>query len=417
MIVSQQDALRDGFLAAFGLPASHLVRAPGRLNLIGEHTDYSGLPVLPIAIEQSVYVAAAATDDGKVTAVSRQFDGLMNFARVTEHPHVDEPWQHYLRAAVEQLPWFGQGKGVRLSIDSALPGGGGLSSSSALMMAVLEALNLVWEAGLSRDELVSRAIAAERLAGAETGGMDQTIIAFADAGHALRIDFLPPSRKQIALPPGLSLVVAYSGESAPKAGTARDAYNERVVGSRIAASMLADEVGVDLDETPTLGQVAGVDVVEILADGLPEKISAQEVAHGVRLDVERLVRLSSDRWDHLAKVPVRRIALHVLSEAQRVDQAEAALSAADLKAFGALLDASHDSLRQDMRCSTPALDKVCAAMRKAGAYGARLTGAGFGGHAFAAAPPDQVPAIIEAAIAATGGPAFEVHASGAMETL
>ena len=93
------------------------------------------------------------------------------------------------------------------------------------------------------------------------------------------------------------------------------------------------------------------------------------------------------------------------------------LLAGDLKGFGALLDASHDSLRQEMRCSSAGLDKVCAAMRRAGAYGARLTGAGFGGHAFAAAPPEQVTAIIEAAIAATGGPAFEVRASAAMETL
>src|SRR5258708_18949412 len=114
MIVSQQEALRDGFLKAFGLPVSHLVRAPGRLNLIGEHTDSSGLPVLPIAIEQSVFVAAAVTDDGKVTAASRQFEGLLNFARVTEHPQVDEPWQQYVRAAVAQLPWFGAGRGVRL---------------------------------------------------------------------------------------------------------------------------------------------------------------------------------------------------------------------------------------------------------------------------------------------------------------
>ena len=129
------------------------------------------------------------------------------------------------------------------------------------------------------------------------------------------------------------------------------------------------------------------------------------------------MRLSSDRWDHLAKVPVRRVALHILSEAQRVDAAEAALVAGDLKGFGGLLDASHDSLRQEMRCSSPGLDKVCAAMRRAGAYGARLTGAGFGGYAFAAAPPDQVPAIIEAATAATGGPAFEVRAAGAMESL
>jgi galactokinase len=197
----------------------------------------------------------------------------------------------------------------------------------------------------------------------------------------------------------------------------RDRYNERVVGSRLAAAMLADQVGLDVGSPPTLSEVADVDVVDVLVDDLPEKVSAQEVAHGAQVDVERLVRLTAETFDHMAKVPVRRIARHILSEAQRVNAAEAALLAADLRAFGELMVESHDSLRQDFRCSTPSLDRLCGAMRKAGAYGARLTGAGFGGYALAAVPPSRTQAVIAAAIAGTGGPAFEVVASKGVHLL
>jgi galactokinase len=189
------------------------------------------------------------------------------------------------------------------------------------------------------------------------------------------------------------------------------------VGARIAAVLLADQVGVDLDFPYTLGQIAGIDVVDVLVDDLPEKVDAHTVAHGVDVDIARIVQLSHTTLDTRAQMPVRRVARHILSEAQRVDAAQAALEAADLAAFGKLLNDSHESLRQDMRCSTPALDRVCAAMRKAGALGARLTGAGFGGYALAACAPEATERVIEAAAAATGGPAFEVHASRGYEVL
>ncbi len=275
----------------------------------------------------------------------------------------------------------------------------------------------MWGAPLEPEDVVRRAIVAERHTGVETGGMDQTVIVFAESGAALRIDFDPPGHHPVPLPQGLAFVAAYSGEDAPKAGAARAAYNERVVGARLAAAMLADSVGLDLTYPITLRQVAGVDVVDVLVDGLPERISATEVAHGADVDVEHLVRLTAGRFDHQVKVPVRRVARHILSEAARVDETEAALLACDLPAVGRLLNESHNSLHDDLRCSTPALDKVCAAMRKAGALGARLTGAGFGGYALAAAAPDRVAAVIAAAEAATGGPAFEVCASDGLHLL
>jgi galactokinase len=302
-------------------------------------------------------------------------------------------------------------------IDGDLPVASGLSSSSALTAGLIAALAACWEHRLEPAEVARLATVAERHAGVETGGMDQQAIAFGRSGNALRIEFLPPSVRYVPLPEGLAIVIASSGEAAAKGGAVRDAYNERVIGTRIAALMLADMLGVELEGTPLLGAVATIDAATVMVDELPEQMSARAAANAVEADVDRVVQLTAGHFDASRKVPVRRYAQHVLAEAERVDAAEAALRASDLKAFGRLLNESHDSLRNNFRCSTPALDRVAAAMRKAGAFGARLTGAGFGGYALAACEPARVPAVREAAVAVTGGPAFEVHASDGLALL
>lgn len=391
------------------------VRAPGRVNLIGEHTDYSQLPVLPIAIDRALTVSATADGSNAVVAAS---DVSQETGRIDRGGEASQRgWLRYVAGGLRELREVAPGRGAEVRVTGNLPGGGGLSSSSALTVGLMAALNEAWDGGLDREEVVRRATRAERHVGVETGGMDQQVIAFAGQGHALRIDFLPPGRQRVLIPEGLAFVVAYSGEEAPKGGSARDAYNERVVGARLAAVLLADKVGVDLDVPYSLGQVAGIDVVEVLVDDLPEKTDAHTVAHGSDVDIARIVQLSHTTLDSRAQIPVRRPARHILSEAQRVDAAQAALEAGDLVAFGKLLNDSHESLRQDVRCSTAAIDRVCAAMRKAGAYGSRLTGAGFGGYALAACAPGRVPAMIDAAVGATGGPAFEVHPSAGYEVL
>jgi galactokinase len=415
--VTARPAPATSFADLYGAEPAVSVRAPGRVNLIGEHTDYSLLPVLPIAIEQSLIVSAAPSEDGVVEVASASFATPARIARSARDAEMLAPWHRYIAGALAQLQDRAPGRGAKVLVEGDLPATGGLSSSSALTVGLLAAIAAAWGEPLDPEDLAARAIVAERHVGVESGGMDQQAIVFARPGHALRIDFLPAGRRHVPVPPGLAFVVASSGEEAPKGGAARDAYNERVIGARIAAFMLADEVGVDLDNPPTLGQVADVDVVDILVDGLPDKVSAQEVAHGTQVDIAHLVQLTSATFDHMAKVPVKRVARHILSEAVRVDEAEAALNAGDLRRFGQLLNESHNSLREDFRCSTAALDRLCAAMRKAGALGARLTGAGFGGYALAACGPDQVVAVIAAAEAAAGGPAFEVHASGGLERL
>ncbi len=404
------ESIRSEFTQRYGTAPASVFRAPGRVNLIGEHTDYCGLPVLPIAIDRSTFVAASPTDNGLVRAFSTAFKSPAELSR-NALGHQSEPWHEYLAGALRELSEIAPGKGANLLFDGDLPTTGGLSSSSAFSVGAIAALAAAWGAPLSAVEVGELATTAERRVGVETGGMDQLVITQGKAGNAVRIDFLPLSMRLVALPPELSFVVAYSGEEAPKGGAMRDAYNERVVGTRIAALMLADKLGVELDGTPLLGNVADIDAAPVMVDELPLQMAARAAANTVEADVDRIIQFATSHFDSAQKVPVRRLAQHVLAEAERVDAAEKALLAGDLKRFGALLNESHDSLRNNYQCSTPALDKVAAAMRKAGAFGARLTGAGFGGYAVAACPPGNVEAVIAAAVAATGGPAFEVVAA------
>ncbi|MEO8540906.1 MAG: galactokinase [bacterium] len=409
-------AVQLEFAERFGGHPVITVRAPGRVNLIGEHTDYSLLPVLPIAIDKSTIVCLSPTTDGVVAVVSRGFERPARIAR-SAPGHQSEPWHRYIAGALQELGDLAPNGGANIYIDSDLPHSGGLSSSSALSVGLLAGLGAAWGAALEPAELALRAAAAERRVGVETGGMDQQIIALGRAGHALRIDFLPPANRIVPLPEGLSFVVAYCGQEAPKGGAAREAYNERVVGTRIAALMMADMLGFELEGVPLLGNVASIDAAAVMVEELPNEMSARNAANASETNVEHLVSLSAAHFDSSKKVGVKPYARHVLAEAERVDLAERALGEGDLKGFGKLMNESHDSLRNDFKCSTPALDKVAAAMRKAGSFGAKLTGAGFGGFAVAACPPEAVERVIEAAILATGGPAFEVKASDGLAIL
>ncbi len=358
--------------------ATVTVSAPGRVNLIGEHTDYSLLPVLPIAIQRRITVHAQACDNGIVTAVSDTFAG--SFRSDSE----DNPaWSRYVHAAVKIL---GSRSGAHLHLEGDLPPTGGLSSSSALTVAVVRSLLELSDSRPSDDHLIDLAVRAERGAGVEGGAMDQTVIVRAQAGEALRIDFDPPAHRPVAVPPDVAFVVGYSGAPAQKGDEARDRYNARVVGCRTAAHLL----GLD---PPILGRFSGTakDAVE----SLPDEAVPPE---GLRL-------LSEGRFEDSSPLPVKAYARHVLTEAVRVDDVEAALRAGDIDAVGSLFDASHASLAGDFGVSTPGLDALVSAAREAGASGARLTGAGFGGWAVAVSPVDRSPGVL-AAMATVAGEAF-----------
>ncbi|MEJ2482045.1 MAG: galactokinase [Gemmatimonadota bacterium] len=347
-----------------------LVRAPGRVNLIGEHVDYAGLPVLPMALEQAVHVAVRARDDGLIHAASSDpgyGDREFRLSPVID-PYVDGDWGNYLKAAaVASASHYGAARGGDLFIGSEVPVAAGLSSSSALVNAVLLALLDLSEIAVDPLELAAVAADAEQYVGTRGGGMDQAISMCAREGHAARIEFEPLRVTQVPIPAGWRFLVADSGVQAHKSGAARDTYNAR----RSAVEKAVEVVGEQL------GHAEGERTYASL-------LSGHEAAELVRVAEEVL----DDR--HFRRFR------HVVTEAERTRLAEAAMRADDPATFGRLMNGSHASLREDFEVSGSELDRLVSLARDAGALGARLTGAGMGGCIVALCDRDRVDPVLAA---------------------
>src|SRR5213593_1606563 len=266
-----------------------LARAPGRVNLIGEHTDYNGLPVLPIAIDRDVLVAARRRDDDRVELANA--DPAFAPRRYLVGPDIPASppgdWANYHKAAARALVAELARRGVAglpggtFRIDGRVPAAAGLSSSSALLVACgLAHLGLAG-AELPRPELAELFARAERYVGTLGGGMDQATTLLARAGHALRIDFFPLRARPVPVPPAAGFVVAHSLEGAEKSGAARGFYNQRVVECRLACALLARRTGV---AATRLGDFP--DRVALLAD-LARLLPETEVAASALPDLPR----------------------------------------------------------------------------------------------------------------------------------
>src|SRR3989442_6416035 len=339
--------LGAAFARAFGAPSPspvHVVRAPGRVNLIGEHIDYCGLPVFPMAIRRSVRIAFHPRSDRETHLVNHDPRFAPSAFAVNESipPAPAGDWGNYARAAAQALAQrFPDLRGVNALVDSDLPIAAGVSSSSALLVAMALAImhaNGVTVASLELMELLGRG---ERYVGTAGGGMDQAIILGARAGCASRIDFHPLRLTPTAVPADWQFIVAWSLVHAEKSGAARQAYNERTRQGEEARRLVASRIRRPEDTTyPALVAAASVDeLLKAARASLPQVLS-------------------------------RRFR-HVITEGTRVRQAEAAMAAGNLGAFGQLLDASHQSLRDDYEVSHPELDRLVDVDPEAGAAGGR----------------------------------------------
>jgi galactokinase len=302
--------------------------APGRVNLLGEHTDYNDGFVLPIAIPQRTHVAVARSKDGLFHVYSRNLDESVDFALEDELP---EGYARYVAGCVRVL--IEQGMEVpplAMEVHSDVPMGSGLSSSAALEVAVLRALRELLGFELDDVQIAMHAQTAEiRYAGVQCGIMDQMASSLADAEHMLFLDTRSLERRLLPFPQGAELIVIDSGVARTLAGSK---YNERFSECREAARLLG---------VPALRDVSDVATLSSLPSLLEKR------------------------------------ARHVVSENARVLEA---IAGVDARAFGELMNASHASLKYDYEVSIPALDTLCELLRaEPGTYGARLTGAGFGG--------------------------------------
>jgi galactokinase len=322
------------------------------VNLIGEHTDYNGLPVFPMAIQRSIRIYFRPRDDRRVhlANVDSRFEpGEFEIAGEIA-PSPRGAWINYAKAAAQALQRSSAlERGFDGLVEGDIPAAAGLSSSSALVVASALALLAVNDVEIDREELMGLTARAEHYVGTQSGGMDQAISLGGRAGHAVLIEFEPVRLHPIPIPVDWRFVIANTLVEAKKSGEAQAAYNARVRECREALRTLREHPG---------GRELPSNYRELVA-GVPQ---------------ERLLELAA-----LLPDPLGRRFRHVVTEGARVAQAREAMLEGDVAAFGRLLDASNASLRDDYEVSCPELDEIVRAAREHGAAGARPTGAGFGG--------------------------------------
>jgi galactokinase len=322
------------------LPSHVTAFAPGRVNLIGEHTDYNQGLALPFAIAEGVTVVAEALPESVIEAVAVDLEAADKFR--VDSPGRAKGWRAYVRGAVGELTNAGVPvPGARVEIAGTIARGAGLSSSAALEVSlVLALIALSGDPGPGRTELAKLCSRVENeWVGARTGLLDQLASLYGEPGHALRIDFRSLEVRPVALElGGHRLVTLDSGE---RHAHAASGYNER----RAECTRACELLGVESLREVTLP----------MAEELPS--------------------------------PLDRRAIHVISSNGRVELSVEALGRRDFGELGRLLDAEHASLRDYYEVSTPALEAAVERLHRSGALGARVVGGGFGGHVLGLLPP------------------------------
>ncbi|MET7288600.1 galactokinase [Streptomyces sp. NPDC005573] len=362
---AQQAQVRDRFAELYGAAPEGVWAAPGRVNLIGEHTDYNDGFVMPFALPHQVTAAVSRRTDGVLRLHSADVPGgVAELSLDALAPGADPEWTAYPAGVVWALREAGHPvTGADVHLSSTVPTGAGLSSSAALEVVVALALNDLYGLGLQRWQLARLCQRAENVyVGAPTGIMDQTASACCEPGHALFLDTRDLSQRQIPFDlaaEGLRLLVV---DTQVKHAHSGGEYGKRRAGCEKGAALL------------------GVDALrDIGHDGLDAALAGL----GDEEEVVRLVR-------------------HIVTENHRVERVVDLLRAGDPRAIGPVLTEGHASLRDDFRISCPELDLVVDTALAAGALGARMTGGGFGGSAIVlteAAEVDTVTKEIEKAFA------------------
>ncbi|MEY8876407.1 MAG: galactokinase [Leptothrix sp. (in: b-proteobacteria)] len=353
------------FANTFDSAPACVVQAPGRVNLIGEHTDYNDGFVLPCGIDYQTLVAAQPRDDAWVRVVAADYGSMLDEFRLDQPiaPRTDAPWANYVRGMVQQLVGHGLAlRGAELAVAGNVPQGAGLSSSASLEVAIGQVFKTLH--GL--DELDPTLIAqlAQRaenqFVGVNCGIMDQLISARALAGHALLIDCRSLDARPVHLPDDIAVLIVHSRV---KRGLVDSEYNTR----RQQCEAAAAHYGV--------AALRDIDTARLIAD---------------RGELDELVY---------------RRARHIVTENQRTLDAAEALAAGDMARMGALMAASHASMRDDFEITVPPIDQLVEILQGVigtgpdALGGARMTGGGFGGCVVALLPQSLV-AAARAAVAA-----------------
>ena len=411
-------------------------RSPGRVNVIGEHIDYSLYDVLPMAISADVLVAikiVANSDTPKVRLTNMNSEkfpsqewklGRNGEIEIDASTH---EWTNYFKAGMRGASKYLQERkhkdisvaSMDVVVDGNVPAGGGMSSSAALVCASALAVIIAnGDPDVSKQDLFDLAVVSERAVGVFSGGMDQAASIFCRKDHLLACSFFPSFRTgHVPVPAsstGVIFLVAQSFVAADKHVTAPQQYNLRVVECTLAAVLLAKMHNVQLqhDSSPLGYSLRGFQAKvkdqgyirpqapddelatmrSIIEDSLDQEdgYTRDELAELLEITVEKL------EAEYMCQFPVltdrfhlRNRALHVVNEARRVlsfnsilcqaQERQANLTEAELQSLGELMNRTQESCSEMYDCSTSELDEICAIARKSGSYGSRLTGAGWGG--------------------------------------
>ncbi|CAL5413001.1 unnamed protein product [Camellia sinensis] len=430
------DRLKSKFLDVFGHPPQFYARSPGRVNLIGEHIDYEGYSVLPMAIRQDTIVAIRKNDAEKLLRIANVSDKY-SLCTYPADPTQDidlknHKWGHYFICGYKGYHEYAKSKGLDVGvpvgldvmIDGTVPTGSGLSSSAALVCCSTIAIMATFDVNFPKKEIAQLTCECERHIGTQSGGMDQAISVMAKSGFAELIDFNPIRATDVQLPAGGSFVIAHSLAESQKAVTAATNYNNRVVECRLAAILLGIKLGMKpqeaISEVKTLSDVEGLcvsfagrhgssdpvlAVKELLSE---EPYTAEDIEKIIEENLQSVFADSQSSLDVLKAATHYKLfqrASHVYAEAKRVyafkDAVSSNISEEDkLKKLGDLMNESHYSCSVLYECSPqmlpscPELEELVKVCRDNGALGARLTGAGWGGCAVALVKESIVPQFI-----------------------
>lgn len=337
------------FEERFGSGPAVVVSAPGRVNLIGEHLDYNGGPVLPVGLDRRTVVAASHAPSWRVVS---SLDGRMH--EVDPARMVKGEWTAYLVGVIRAAARAGVTlKGAELAVASSVPSGAGLSSSAALTVSLARALAGLAGQKVAPERLIDIAWEAEHdEVGVACGRMDQTTAVLARPGHALLFETGSGGVTHLPFP--------------EKVWVFETGVSHRLTGGQLNTRRQESQAALAMVREQGLGVNA---LAEITPDQLP-----------------RLIRAIPVPWQQRLR--------HVVTETERVHQAARAMLAQDWPALGALLVAGHDSLRLDYQSTCPEADLLVEQAVTHGAYGARLTGAGWGGAVLALLPADREARIV-----------------------
>ncbi|MEZ9835498.1 galactokinase [Vibrio breoganii] len=346
--------VKSSFEQVLNYKPTHIIQAPGRVNLIGEHTDYNDGFVLPCAINYQTMVAAAKRDDNIVRVISVDYDNAVDEFDITQEIvfQQEKMWANYIRGVVKCL--LGRGfkfKGADISVTGNVPQGAGLSSSAALEVVIGQTFKVLYQLEISQAEIALNGQQAENeFVGCNCGIMDQMISAEGRENHAMLLDCRSLETKSVSMPEDMSVVIINSNK---KRGLVDSEYNTRREQCEEAARIFA---------------------VKALRD----------------VTIEQLEGKASE----LDEVVFKR-ARHVITENNRTLEATDALIAGDMKRMGELMAESHASMRDDFEITVSEVDTLVEIVKNVvgSAGGVRMTGGGFGGCIVALVPPSLVEEI------------------------